>query len=52
MEQTKSKAKNWIYFTLWFAVLIFLLMTPAYRQYFWLALPGTATQFALGLDLI
>ena len=52
IQQKKSRVKNWIYFTVWFAALVFMLMTPSVRQYFWLALPGTATQFALGLDLI
>ena len=52
IQQKKSRVKNWIYFTVWFAALAFMLMTPSVRQYFWLALPGTATQFALGMDLI
>ena len=52
MEQNKSTTKNWIYFTLWLGAMVFILATPSIRQWFWLALPGTVTNFALGLDLI
>ena len=53
MEETrKSTKKYWVFFIIWFAILVFMLFTPAIRQFFWLALPGTATSFAKGMDLI
>ncbi len=53
MEETqKSTGKYWIYFFIWFAILVTMLYLPQYRQFFWLALPGTATYFAKGLDII
>lgn len=52
METTKSTKKYWIYFTIWTAILVFMLATPDVRQYFWLALPGVFTHFAKGMDII
>ena len=52
MEAKQSRTKYWIYFSLWAATIIFIIATPSIRQWFWLALPGTATYLALGMDLI
>jgi len=52
MEAKKSRAKNWVYFTLWLAALVTMLILPDFRQWFWLALPGVATHFAYGMDLV
>ncbi len=52
METKKSTAKNWIYFTIWLAIMVFMLFTPSIKQFFWLALPGTVTHFSLGMDII
>ncbi|MDE3236926.1 MAG: hypothetical protein KGO81_13310 [Bacteroidota bacterium] len=52
METQKSRGKYWIYFTIWLAIIIFMLATPQYRQFFWLALPGVCTYFALGMDIM
>jgi hypothetical protein len=52
MEAQKSRTKYWIYFFLWLALLVFMLATPSFRQFFWLALPGTATYFALAMDIM
>jgi hypothetical protein len=52
METTKSKGKYWIFFLLWFALILFMLIMPDYRQWFWLALPGVVTYFAYGMDLV
>ncbi|MBW7951651.1 MAG: hypothetical protein LC134_09490 [Chitinophagales bacterium] len=52
MEKAKSKGKYYMLFIFWLAVIIFLLATPAFRQWFWLALPGTCTYLAYSLDLI
>lgn len=53
MEQVKkSRTKYWILCFVWTAVMVFMLATPEYRQWFWLALPGSSTYFALGMDLI
>ncbi|HVZ24595.1 MAG TPA: hypothetical protein VG842_00985 [Sediminibacterium sp.] len=51
MEEVKqSRGKYWALFVLWLAILVTLLIV--YRQFFWLALPGTATYFAKAMDLI
>lgn len=53
MEETKkSTGKYWIYFAIWSVILIAMLYLPQYRQFFWLAMPGTATSFAKGMDII
>jgi hypothetical protein len=53
MEQVKkSRTKNWIYFTIWLAIMVVMLYNPAWRPFFWLALPGVVTHFSLGLDII
>jgi hypothetical protein len=50
MDATKSRAKYWIYFFIWLTILIVLLVV--YRQFFWLALPGTVTHFSKAMDLL
>ncbi len=50
MEAQQSRSKYWALFFFWLAVLITLLIV--YRQFFWLALPGTVTYFAKALDLL
>ncbi len=52
MEQTKSRAKYWVLFFIWFAILMVMLIMPSTRPFFWLALPGACTYFAYGMDLI
>jgi hypothetical protein len=52
MEAQKTSSKYWIYFFVWFAILVFMLYMPSFRQFFWLALPGTATYFAKALDIM
>jgi len=49
MEAKTSTTKAWIYFTIWFVILVFMMIF--YRQFFWLALPGVCTHFAKGLRL-
>jgi hypothetical protein len=50
MEAVKSNGKNWLWFFIWLGILITLLVV--YRQFFWLALPGTVTYFAKSLYLL
>jgi hypothetical protein len=50
MEATKSNGKYWLWFFVWLGILITLLFV--YREFFWLALPGTVTYFAKSMDLI
>jgi hypothetical protein len=50
MEATKSSGKNWLWFFIWLGILVTLLFV--YREFFWLALPGTVTYFAKAMDLI
>lgn len=50
MEARKSSAKYWVYFFLWLAIMITLMVV--FRQFFWLALPGVVTYFSLALDII
>ncbi len=53
MEQAKkSTAKYWALFFFWTALMTTMLILPDARQWFWLALPGVCTYFALGMDLI
>jgi hypothetical protein len=52
MEAKKSTTKYWVYFTIWTAILLFMLITPDVRQFFWLALPGTCTHFAKAMDIM
>jgi hypothetical protein len=48
----KSTAKYWLYFFVWTIIMLVLIVMPNYRPFFWLALPGVFTYFALGMDLI
>lgn len=50
MEAKQSTAKYWALFFFWFAAMIVLLFV--YREFFWLALPGTVTYFAKGMDIM
>jgi hypothetical protein len=50
MEAQQSTGKYWILFFLWLGILVTLMFV--YREFFWLALPGTVTYFAKGMDLI
>jgi len=50
MEANKSTAKYWAICFFWLAVMITLLVV--YREFFWLALPGTVTYFAKAMDLM
>lgn len=50
MEVNQSRTKYWVLCFLWLAIMVTLLVV--YRQFFWLALPGTVTYFAKALDLI
>lgn len=52
MEAQKSTAKYWILFFVWLAIMVFMLLTPSIKQFFWMALPGTLTYFSLALDII
>lgn len=52
MEAQKSTGKYWGYFTIWFTIIVIMLCIPSFRQFFWLALPGTCTYFAKALDII
>lgn len=52
MEAKKSTAKYWVYFFLWLAIMVTMLIMPDVRQFFWLALPGVCTYFALAMDIV
>ncbi len=52
MENKKATGKYWLWFTIWFVIMVVMLILPQYRPFFWLALPGVVTYFALGFDLI
>lgn len=49
MEAQKNTKKYWVLFFTWFVILIALFVV--YREFFWLALPGTLTYFAKAMDL-
>jgi uncharacterized membrane protein YhaH (DUF805 family) len=48
----KSRGKYWLFFIIWLAIMVTMLIIPDSRQFFWLALPGVVTYFAYGLDLV
>ncbi|HEU0227010.1 MAG TPA: hypothetical protein VFQ86_04685 [Arachidicoccus soli] len=50
MEDTKSKTREWIWFFVWLAIIVCLLIWL--RQWFWLALPGVLTYFVKAMGLI
>ncbi len=50
MEAKQSSVKYWALCFFWLAILITLLIF--YRQFFWLALPGTVTYFAKAIDIM
>lgn len=49
MEAAKNNKKYWAYCFAWLVMLVILLVV--YREFFWLALPGTLTYFAKAMDL-
>lgn len=49
MEVQKSTGKYWFFFFVWLGIMILLMFV--YREFFWLALPGTVTCFAKAMDL-
>ncbi len=49
MEVKQSRGKYWALCFLWLAILVTMLIV--YRQFAWLALPGTVTYLAKALDL-
>jgi len=52
MSETQSRTKYWVYFFIWLAVLIFLFTYGDARKFFWLALPGTLTNFTRAMDIL
>lgn len=50
MEAKQSTAKYWALFFFWLAVMIVLMFV--YREFFWLALPGTVTYFVKAMNLM
>ncbi|MBN8663957.1 MAG: hypothetical protein K2Y12_13325 [Chitinophagaceae bacterium] len=50
--QQQSRTKYWVYCFIWTAIMLYMLWDPTFRPFFWLALPGATTYFALGMDLI
>lgn len=52
MEAKKSTAKYWAFCFIWLTIMIVMLAMPSLRPFFWLALPGTVTYFALAMDIM
>lgn len=50
--ENQSRGKYWLYCFIWTAIMIAMLIFEDYRQWFWLALPGAATGFAKGMNII
>jgi heme/copper-type cytochrome/quinol oxidase subunit 4 len=50
MEAKQSSGKYWALCFFWLAVMITMLVV--YREFFWLALPGTVTYFAKAMDIM
>jgi len=52
MEAKRSTGKYWAYFFLWLTIMIVMLFIDSTRPFFWLALPGTCTHFAMAMDIM
>jgi hypothetical protein len=54
MEARRSRSKYWILFFVWLVIMIIMLIDIGgeTRKYFWLALPGVCTYFALAMDIM
>lgn len=50
MEETTSRGKYWVWFFVWLAIIICLMIWA--RQWFWLALPGVLTYFVKAMGLM
>jgi hypothetical protein len=48
----RSTAKYWMWCFVWTGIMVAMLAIPGIRPFFWLALPGAVTYFALALDII
>jgi hypothetical protein len=49
MEAQNNTKKYWVYCFAWLAIMVTLMVV--YREFFWLALPGTVTYFAKAMDI-
>jgi len=48
-----ASSKYWLSFVIWLIILIIMLAdVGGSRKFFWLALPGTFTYFAKGMDIL
>lgn len=52
MEAKRTTGKYWVYFFLWLTLMIIMLVLPDARPFFWLALPGTCTHFAMAMNIM
>jgi hypothetical protein len=52
MEAKKATGKYWLYFTIWTAIMAYMLFDNNLRPFFWLALPGVCTHFVKAMDII
>jgi hypothetical protein len=53
MEQTeKNLGKYWLYFFVFLAIMIFMLVGYGTRPFFWTILPFVCTNFARAMDLL
>jgi uncharacterized membrane protein len=50
--EAKSRVKYWLWFFVWLAIITVMLIVPDVRQFFWLALPGVCTYFALAMGIM
>jgi len=48
--ENKSTTKHWLYFVLWLAAMVTMMVV--YREFFWLCLPGVVTHFAYAMRLV
>lgn len=50
--ENKSTGKYWFWCFVWTAIMVAMLIYEPVRQFFWLALPGSATHFAKAMNII
>lgn len=50
METSQNTSKYWLWFFVWLAIIILMLIFV--RPFFWLALPGTVSYFAKAMNLL
>lgn len=53
VDEKPRTSKYWLWFFIWLVILIIMLLdVGGSRKFFWMALPGTLTYFAKGMNIM